>query len=286
MNFPIINMLSSLFVIDSGLCIYSYHFKKEMVIDEQLLSGFLTAIGSFAKETFQTGLQTINIRNGEKLNFYVEPKTNLIFCGISDIRDNNHLLETILRDIANKFILELEPVLNSNKRSSMNEYKIFDNFVLPLMNRKDKKRDAKSIISGAIFSVISIISMYFLTTKVYPQIYGEDFLFFLYLTIVMSIFSSLSGYIGGNPKIGSIMGIIFFTAFFVVLYSFEPLSLITWITYAPFLFIISFAMGYYGGLLCDRTKLYPIEGKLVSDTIRKNKMISDIKEKMKKEAEI
>jgi hypothetical protein len=45
-------------------------------------------------------------------------------------------------------------------------------------------------------------------------------------------------------------------------------------------------MGYYGGLLCDRTKLYPIEGKLVSDTIRKNKMISDIKEKIKKEAEI
>jgi hypothetical protein len=70
-------MIHSLYVIDSGICIFSYQFKKDTTIDEQLLSGFLTAIGNFAKETFKsdTGLQTIHIQN-QKLNFYLEPKNN------------------------------------------------------------------------------------------------------------------------------------------------------------------------------------------------------------------
>lgn len=65
-------MIHSFYVIDAGLCIYHYDFKKETHLDDQLLSGFLTAIGSFAQEAFQKGLQSIHIQNGQKINFYID----------------------------------------------------------------------------------------------------------------------------------------------------------------------------------------------------------------------
>ena len=40
-------MIHNLYVIDSGVCIYSYYF-KDQDIDDQLFSGFLSALGSFA----------------------------------------------------------------------------------------------------------------------------------------------------------------------------------------------------------------------------------------------
>ena len=75
-------MLFNFFIIDQGLCIYHYDFVKESSIDEQLLSGFLSAIGSFAQNTFQNGLQAIQIQNGQKMNFFIENHYKIMFCAI------------------------------------------------------------------------------------------------------------------------------------------------------------------------------------------------------------
>ncbi len=40
---------------DIGLTLYSYNFKKEKVVDDQLIGGFIAAINSFCQETFSSG---------------------------------------------------------------------------------------------------------------------------------------------------------------------------------------------------------------------------------------
>ena len=70
--------------------------------------------------------------------------------------------------------------------------------------------------------------------------------------------SGIAGFQAGNPKYGIITGFIFFI---IVSLSIALTNIETFYDYlyiAPFSVIICVATGYFGGLLQDRRKLYPL----------------------------
>ena len=97
-----------------------------MQINEQLFTGYLSAIGSFAQETFKDGLHSIQIKNGQKLVFYLESKHNLVFSVLSHEKDNDFILQKLLSRIANTFILRFHELLISKDRTLIDPYREFD----------------------------------------------------------------------------------------------------------------------------------------------------------------
>lgn len=256
-------MINHLYVIDSGISIYSYDFKQGSEVDEQLLSGFLTAMGSFARETFQEGLQTIYIEN-EKLNFYLEPETQLLFCAISDKRDNDSLLENLLRKISMAFKTEMGEILDSSLRSQTDNYKGFDSTLEGIAENLAKERSKKTMFLGLSLGLIFLIGSFILTFIVaYPFLEGADetawgIVIIFYIFIGLSGSSLISGYFAGNQRMGFINGVIFFVIFAVSLIVFVPGTAGIVLLVIPFAIIICGAAGNYGGLIRERRKLYPI----------------------------
>lgn len=258
-------MIHSLFIIDAGIAIFTHHFKKETAIDAQLLSGFLSAIGSFAQETFQTGLQTIHIRNGEKMNFYVEQDHGLIFCAISNEKDNNKLLLKTLEQISESFIDEKANVLNSPSRSDIAKYKDFSNTLTTIMRGKATPRNAGMIILGLVLGLVVLFVSFFvflIFIDILPL--GEDLIIMLaiyFLTGFMLLSSWIAGFFAGNRMIGLYAGIVFFAIFVVGIYLFLQVLIFYILMFGPFTFLACVTGGYWGGAKGDMKKLYPIQAR-------------------------
>ncbi|MHA1683733.1 MAG: hypothetical protein ACTSUE_22535 [Promethearchaeota archaeon] len=256
-------MIHSLFIIDRGISIYSYHFKKTD-IDGQLLSGFLSAIGSFAQETFQTGLQTISIRNGEKMNFYVEDTHGLIFCAISNDKDNNKLLGKLLKRISTSFVHEKGEILKTPARSDMSKYKDFDGKVKTILKGKTIARNGGMIVAGLAIGigifVASLFAFVYIIEIMMALGFGPviELTATYYLAAILFIASMTAGFFGGSPKVGMWTGIAYFVVFIVVVFFILKEFADFIYLFAPFLFVVCMAGGYFGGLRSEMRRLYVV----------------------------
>lgn len=256
-------MFHNLYIIDSGVCLYSYDFKENITIDEQLLSGFLSAIGSFALETFQSGLQTIKILDGQKLIFYPEKTQKLTFCAIANERDNDYFLENLLAKIAQKFVLDMKDILNSQSRNALDDYKTFDSTLPELLKNKSKPRNKRSMMSGLFVGFFLTLVISYLMSLINPTLrsilgFAIFSLYFLILICVtFSLYSGIAGYIAGNPKFGAISGVFFFTVTSLTI-ALDPEVFLNYLYIMPYCLIVCIAAGYFGGLLQDHKKLYPL----------------------------
>lgn len=252
-------MIHHLFVIDHGISIFTHDFIKESTIDPQLLSGFLAAIGSFANEAFKTGLQTISIRNGEKLNFYVDPAHGLIFCAISNEKDNNKLLERLLGSIASGFITQFASALQSPARGNVEQYRAFGDVVPSFVKRKDKKRNAGTMIQGILLGSLFFFASFFAFILFIINFLPNPLVAATYYLSVALFFSSaISGFFAGNQSMGWKNGIVFFAMFIVGVVFLAPGLISILAMFLPFAFIVCAAGGMWGGLRCDMNKLYPL----------------------------
>jgi hypothetical protein len=258
-------MISNLYVIDNGLCIYSYTFKKTITISEQLFSGLLTALGAFAQETFKTGLQTIQIQNGQNLVFYLDSGTKIMFCALADSRDNDYLLEKYLKEIGQKFIQQMTSILNSPQRDNIDHYLKFNETLETFFRFKTRKRDLKYSILGLLSGFLLLLlsnGVNNIITNYAKGIYDDKAvltIFLAFFCLILFLATFLSGYIAGNPKIGLKTGLIFLTIFCVSLYFGDYETFINFLAIFPYVLLTCLAGGYSGGLLCDRQKLYPLE---------------------------
>ncbi len=258
-------MIINLYVIDAaGICIYSYDFQRNVFVNEQLLSGFLSAITMFAQEAFQTGLHAIQIRNGQKMIFYLELKHHLMFCAIADEKDNNRLLERILKEIALKFVEETKDLLDAAEHGRIDGYKKFDNTLPQIVKNKTKRRDIRTMALGLIEGIAVLIALSTITYGIVVllrYLFTENtvlIFFLLILSSVLSLSSFVSGYTAGNTKFGVRNGLSFFVILNVIIVTLSPEMFLNFLYISPFAFIACTAAGYYGGLTCDRRKLYPI----------------------------
>ncbi|MHA1144310.1 MAG: hypothetical protein ACTSRW_06190 [Candidatus Helarchaeota archaeon] len=61
-------MFHSIYILkDNGVCLYTRHYKPGRA-DDQLISGFMSAFGSFATEALGSELQSIRLRTHERLS--------------------------------------------------------------------------------------------------------------------------------------------------------------------------------------------------------------------------
>ncbi len=251
-------MIHHLFVIDHGISIYTHDFIKESTIDPQLLSGFLAAIGSFANEAFKTGLQTISVRNGEKLNFYIEPAHGLIFCAISNEKDNNRLLERLLGLIASGFTTQFASALQSAARGNVEQYRAFEDVIPSFVKRKDKKRNALSMFLGIILGSLFFFASFIAFVALIKFLPNPELTATYYLSAALFFSSAISGFFAGNQSMGWKNGLVFFAMFIAGILWLVPQFLTFLVMFLPFAFIVCAAGGTWGGLRCDMNKLYPL----------------------------
>jgi hypothetical protein len=261
-------MINNLFIIDkAGICLYSYNFQKVTGIDGQMLSGFLSALSAFAQEAFQTRLQSIEIHNGQKLVFYVDPMHKLTFCAIADVRDNSKFLEKILRQMGDRFVLKFWEVFEKDLQNQINLFNSFDGDLVPITKNITKARNPRTLILGLIIGLICLIGLFIPSLYlIYLANEGVDnnlifSLFLLYLSAVLAISSFISGYIAGSPRRGLLTGGLFFLIINITLaiIAYDVFTSTVNIALSFFILMACLAAGYAGGLLCDRHKLYPLK---------------------------
>ncbi len=255
-------MIEQFFIINQGMCIYEYHFSTHLSIDSQMLSGFLSAIGSFAQETFQSGLSSIQIRNHKKLIFYLDEETGLLFCAICDMRDNERLLTTILGEIASRF-LEVKKTTLREHPNELAKYEDFHQELLVLMEGKDKVRNKKTMRKGLLAGFFTWILLTFsviLPSAALGFIGNDEYfflVFFLSQTGILSLSSLIAGYLAGTRKTGKSAGIWFsFIGMALIAIVLGVLEAI--LPIIPLIIIVGAAAGSYGGEICDRRNLYSL----------------------------
>ncbi len=257
-------MITNLYVIDHGVSLYSYSISKKMLIDEQMFTGFLSALGAFAQEVFKHGLHSIQIKSIQKLILYLETKYNLLFCAIANEKDNGYIIEKLLSKISESFILKFQDQLESNERKAHKKYREFDDQMSDFLEDRGYPRGIKSLargllISGSILFVLVnllyhiLISLNFLLKEV------NTLIFMIFWIMIIAFSSALSGYIAGNTKLGSINGILFFLLMTALAFYFAQIYFIDYLLISYILVVICWAMGFTGGYFGDKRKFYPIE---------------------------
>ena len=207
-------MLFNFFIIDQGLCIYHYDFVKESSIDEQLLSVSVYNRVT-AQNTFQNGLQAIQIQNGQKMNFFIENHYKIMFCAISDTWDNNFLLEKILKKLSVGFVKKYASKLDSNTRSQIDEFRNFDADLSNILRGKDKKRSRGTMAVGIIVGLLTLIGtliLFILILGVFKVLSDMTIVAMgaiIYIYIGLSLSAYISGSVAGISSMGLKNGIIF-----------------------------------------------------------------------------
>lgn len=271
-------MIFNFFVFDKGLCIYSYNYREEVSIPEDFFSGFLTALGTFAQEVFKDEIHEIRIKNNQILVLYAEKKYNLTFCTISDDRDNKHLLQKHLRQIADTFIEKMEQFLRAGATSDTKAFTSFDSILKDYFVGKVTPRYQYLTLLGmiigygvffgfALFLELFRAPLFYLQETAIQSLVWYLFYYFLqgivFGGLILTCF--ITGYITKNAKLGGICGLLI-TSYTVFLWWHSNISwyLLFFTIYAwgamnfPITIFMGAVMGYIGGEMSDRKNLYPL----------------------------
>ncbi len=75
-------------------------------IDENVVVGFLAAVGNFSKEAFKNFIEVLDIGDDRKLILHYQQKEKLIAAAIVDDRDENGLVQKVLAELTQAIIEE------------------------------------------------------------------------------------------------------------------------------------------------------------------------------------
>jgi len=277
-------MIYNLYIIsEGGIPIYSKNFAKS-TMDEQLISGFLIAIGNFAKEAVGSGLKKIEMQTGEQIFVYFDETLKLSAAAIAGADDYPKLISNMLQKILKQYSEMF--VGRNNDPTIMEEAPKFDPVVSKLLEDTTAKRDKKRFILGLVLGALILGALfYFLTpyllniiTEFYSRIHGlvggplDTILIFggfslkleLVLVLLFTPSSFLAGYIAGSRSKGKWIGVALFffsiglSILIIIFNRIGLLFIFMVIIYVPLVLLTSIALGYLGGLLKDQKRLYPI----------------------------
>lgn len=287
-------MIENLFIVtDTGICIFAYHAEESsrLNLDENLVSGFLSAITQFSRETFNESiLEKVEISRKKKIVVYnppreetiaeqEKPSINLRIYAVTNFYDHDRLIKGLLREIFTQFHKKFK---NELIKEHMNEFSIFDSFskeINQLLADKIYPRTRKQSRLGFLVSlVLIVVLLLFLFGENDYRISeirssGEEFYsidqIFEYLSIVGSIaavvmFGSgfLGGYIAGSRKNAIRMGFTLAAIAFalIILTSFlKPTFFGIAMMLLVYLGLIGIVGCYVGGSLRDLRSLWPVE---------------------------
>jgi hypothetical protein len=233
-------MFHSIYIImENGVSVFSKHFKK-MKVDDQLISGFMSALGNFSTEALGSDLQSIKLKTGEQLSILKYPYAPIIGIVIADPRDHATLISEVLTEILKEFTEEYRKQILARDPTLLGQTSKFNDKIDKILKDKIASRTILKMMIGNVvsFSLIVLITILIVAGVLqiskfieeplagFPSINfadgisPEEFLTlqtitgtiigFLMLIFVGIFFlpSVLSGYIAGNEKRGILNAIL------------------------------------------------------------------------------
>jgi hypothetical protein len=278
-------MIHNLYIItEGGIAIYSKNFVKS-TMDELLISGFLIAVGNFAKEAVGSGLKKIEMQTGEQLFVHFDETLKLSVAAITSAADYPKLIPEILKKILTQYSEMFKGKIHDV--TIIEEGPKFDPVVSKLLEDNTAKRDKKRFVLGLLLGSLLLGVLFYLfiphiiqlITDFYNSIHGPimnpldtififgGFSFNLEFTLILIFIPSsfLAGYVAGSRSKGKWIGLTLFffsivLSVLIVMFinSVGLLYIIIVIIYVPLVLLTSIALGYLGGLLRDQRRLYPV----------------------------
>lgn len=273
----------------NGVSVYSRHY-KEMKAEDQLVSGFVSALGSFSTEALGSDLQSVILQTGERLSILTSSDASVVGIIIADSRDHPALISKLLTEIIQEFIEIFQKDIAKNNPLLSTKTEKFNNNVDRILKGRTATR---TILKGFLGNVLSfglmILLSILLITGLLPLgpllrdqfssfptiiftdgINAQEFLVLEWITayvvivillLLMGVYflpAVLSGYMAGTRKRG-IVNALLLGIFVCVVISIEVPFLLWWlILLSPITSLTAITCGYFGGYLKMRRKLWPL----------------------------
>jgi hypothetical protein len=274
-------MIQNLFVsTELGELIYARNLAgKKMDVDENILIGFLTAIGNFSKEAFKNFINLLDIDTERKMVIHYQPKERLITAAIVDSRDDTGLVQVILKNFASGLIAEH----GSNLDPATINKPVLDKELDGILKGKTAPRNPKISLLALLLSLgfgyplvwagifISFLIANNIVMRVSSSSVDSMFVVFLpgmllvilaYTSIIFIFPMLLAGFVAGQYKHVIIIDFIHWGFVLVVGFLISNLVIgnnylfFIFITYTPVVFIFMFFFSYLGVLISAKKKLY------------------------------
>lgn len=296
-------MIKKLYIIaESSANLFTYAplemYNKMDDIQDQLITGFITANVSFSEAVIGQDLNTIRVGE-ERLIFFKDAKSKLIVAAIADTRDHVKLLYKVMEEILDNFksLFKKELGLRNVDFSKSDKSRDFKYFIDDLCEKyifsRAKWKTILAITVGVVIS--SLLSLVFLnpSSELFNTLIniintgvGIDlgnirafglitFIIQLILFAVLAPGSFVAGLITADRKNGKIASIvhyfivlivelIFYGLVSVMFYNLIDPNMINFyigilLVFFPSLFLVLFYLGDLGGYLLTRIRLYPLK---------------------------
>lgn len=140
-------MIQAIWIItETGQCIFSHKYIK-MDIEDQLISGLLTAFNAFSSESGIGGVQQIG---GEDSQFVFGSAGKFLVAALADNKDDPALVENLMDEISNKFEEKYASYLADDMYMDLNVFIGFEDDIDDILFPKVHARGIGSTIGGTV----------------------------------------------------------------------------------------------------------------------------------------
>ncbi|MHA1684052.1 MAG: hypothetical protein ACTSUE_24145 [Promethearchaeota archaeon] len=267
-------MIENLYVMkENGELIYYKHMRGES-IDENILVGFLAAVGNFGRDLFNGMIDAMGVGEDKKLILHFNQKAQLISAAIVDKRDNNLLVKRILREFTVGIVEEYGTRIDAISVDKS----LLERDLKAVLKGKIAARKGRNFFFGLLVALAFLYPlflaglyaiMFFVENVVLKLNLSSDtalfsaFLPLMIVAIIIYIFilylfpMLLSGFVAGQFRFAVWIGVIFHGAT-LVLYVLSRLVETMFITlsFTPVIIIFMLFFSYIGVRIANRKKLY------------------------------
>ncbi|MEA2071059.1 MAG: hypothetical protein U9O98_07190, partial [Asgard group archaeon] len=213
-------MIQAIWIInETGQCIFSHKY-VHMDIEDQLVSGLLTAFDAFSNESGIGGVQQIG---GENSQFVYGSTGKILVAALADKIDNEELVEKLMQDISRKFQKKYADYLQDPAYIDVNVFEGFEKEIDAILFPKIFRRGVGSTIFATIITMAFTAGVLLMMIN-YINVSNAIFLVFLACVpglFIGSLVTCKRSYALLSSTIG-ILPIIGFTAY--VMYISNPLE--------------------------------------------------------------
>ncbi|NHJ03329.1 MAG: hypothetical protein EAX90_00745 [Candidatus Heimdallarchaeota archaeon] len=197
-------MIQALWIItDTGQCIFSHKYIK-MDLEDQLISGLLTAFQSFSSESGIGGVQQIG---GEDNQFVYGIQTGkILVAALADKKDNAQLVEKLMNKISISFQDKYSIYLTDEMYIDLNVFNGFENNIDEILFPKIYRRGFGSTIFATFVTILMTAGVLFLLLDLIQRTQST---FIIFLAFIPGLF--IGAIIAGKRSyalISSFVGVI------------------------------------------------------------------------------
>jgi hypothetical protein len=249
-------MIQAIWIItDTGQCIFSHKYIK-MDIEDQLISGLLTAFDAFSNESGIGGVQNIG---GEDSQFVYGTAGKLLVAALADKIDNSKLIEDLLNKISVKFSEKYARHLQDQAYIDMNAFEGFEKEINEILFPKIFKRGVGSTIFATLITAVFTVGVLFMMANFIGST-NSTFLIFLACIPGLLIgslvagtrkFALISSSIGITPIVG-------FSVYQIAISLPIDQSILIIVLMVEQFYTIAILSAILGGSIIERRRLFPL----------------------------